>query len=176
MQKQGSELQRIDEYHTNYLGYQYPLLFSYGKYGYKPNVKHRDNNSNIDFDLEYQHSEIQHEDVLWEQATKRNRLTIINCLALRIQSKTNEPHKILRSRRLYQQFLVDKFTIMESERLRWLRKNHLKLRVGKYRNLTESNCNCDTEGLSLGKRVVLPSSYVGSRKYIYQLCFDEMEI
>lgn len=48
MQKQSGDLQRIDEYHTNYLGYQYPLLFLYGENGYRPNVKHRENTSNPD--------------------------------------------------------------------------------------------------------------------------------
>ena len=42
MHKQSGSLQRIDEYHTSYLGYQYPLLFPYGEDGYRPNVKHRD--------------------------------------------------------------------------------------------------------------------------------------
>lgn len=51
--------------------------------------------------------------------------------------------------------------MMESERLRWLRKNQSKLRVGEYHNLSESISNGDTEGSNLGKRVVLPSYYVG---------------
>lgn len=72
MQKQYSELQRIDEYHTRYLGYQYPLLFPYGEDSYRPNVKHRDNCSNIHIDPESQNLEIQHEDVPWGQSTKRN--------------------------------------------------------------------------------------------------------
>lgn len=46
MQKQSDDLQRIDEYHTNYLGYQYPLLFPYGEDDYMPNVKHLERTSN----------------------------------------------------------------------------------------------------------------------------------
>lgn len=40
MQKQCGEVQRIDGYHTSYLGYQYPLFFPYGEDGYRPNVKY----------------------------------------------------------------------------------------------------------------------------------------
>ncbi|KAI5444213.1 hypothetical protein KIW84_012729 [Lathyrus oleraceus] len=40
MQKQYGEVQRIDGYHTSYLGYQYPLFFPYGEDGYRPNVKY----------------------------------------------------------------------------------------------------------------------------------------
>ncbi|XP_058753699.1 uncharacterized protein LOC131626879 [Vicia villosa] len=66
--------------------------------------------------------------------------------------------------------------MLESERLRWLRKNKSKLRVGKYHNLNELKSNSVTQGSSTGKRVVLPSSYVGSRRYMDQLYFDGMEI
>ncbi|KAI5393542.1 hypothetical protein KIW84_060604 [Lathyrus oleraceus] len=66
--------------------------------------------------------------------------------------------------------------MMELERLRWLRKNQSKLRVGKYHNLNEYNSNGETHGSNTGKRVVLPSSYVGSRRYMDQLYFDGMAI
>lgn len=65
---------------------------------------------------------------------------------------------------------------MESERLGWLRKNQSKLRVGKYHNLSELNSNCQTGCSNTGKRVVLPSSYVGGPRYMDQLYFDGMAI
>ncbi|CAK8530783.1 unnamed protein product [Lathyrus sativus] len=34
-------LQRIDEFHPTYLGYQYPLIFAYGKDGYRDNILHK---------------------------------------------------------------------------------------------------------------------------------------
>ncbi|XP_058742589.1 uncharacterized protein LOC131625469 [Vicia villosa] len=157
MQKQCGQLQRIDEYHTSYLGFQYPLLFPYGEDGYRPNIRHRNKGSTAD-------------------ATKRNRLTIREWFAFRIQSRKNEAQTILRSRRLFQQFLVDGFTMMESERLRWLRKNQSKLRVGKYDHLADARTNGHTRGAATGKRVVLPSSYVGSRRFMDQLYFDGMAI
>lgn len=162
MQTQSGELQRISEFHTSYLGYQYPLLFPYGEDGYRPNVKHRDKVSNT----QKQESEVK----------ERNRLTIREWFAYKTQCRPNEAHTILRSRRLFQQFLVDGFTMMESERLRWLRKNQSKLRVGKYNSLSQCNNNGQTQGAHTGKRVMLPSSYVGSRRYMDQLYFDGMAI
>ncbi|KAI5383749.1 hypothetical protein KIW84_070925 [Lathyrus oleraceus] len=135
-----------DEYHTSYLGFQYPLLFPYGEDGYRPNVRHRDKGTNIRHFIDITQSEQNNKDIPWEEATKRNRLTIREWLAFRIQSRSNEAQTLLRSRRLYQQFLVDGFTMMESERLRWLRKNQSKLRVGKYHNLNEYNSNGETHG------------------------------
>ncbi|KAI5398344.1 hypothetical protein KIW84_063942 [Lathyrus oleraceus] len=120
VQKQCGELQRIDEYHTSYLGYQYPLLFPYGEDGYRPNVRHRDKGTNIRHFTDITQSEQNNKDIPWEEATKRNRLTIREWLAFRIQSRSNEAQTLLQSRRLYQQFLVDGFTMMESERLSYV--------------------------------------------------------
>ncbi|KAI5410637.1 hypothetical protein KIW84_055960 [Lathyrus oleraceus] len=142
----------------------------------RPNVRHRDKGTNIRHFTDITQSEQNNKDIPWEEATKRNRLTIREWLAFRIQSRPNDAQTLLRSRRLYQQFLVDGFTMMESERLRWLRKNQSKLRVGKYHNLNEYNSNGETHGSNTGKRVVLPSSYVGSRRYMDQLYFDGMAI
>ncbi|XP_058786723.1 uncharacterized protein LOC131661242 [Vicia villosa] len=176
MHKQSGDLQRIDEYHSSYLGYQYPLLFPYGEDGYRPNVKHRDHGHVVRSTTPNSRVELEYDDVSWEEATKRNRLTIREWMAFRIQSRQNEAPTLLRARRLFQQFLVDGYTMLESERLRWLRKNQSKLRVGKYHNLNELNSNSVTQGSSTGKRVVLPSSYVGSRRYMDQLYFDGMAI
>ncbi|KAI5435869.1 hypothetical protein KIW84_022337 [Lathyrus oleraceus] len=117
MQRQGGTLKRIDEFHASYLAYQYPLLFPYGEDGYRPNFAHRDlhifdNNS-------------------------RNKLTIREWLAFRIQTRSEEGKTILSSRRLFQQFLVDGNTMLEGEILKWLRNNQSKLRVTKYRIFKE---------------------------------------
>ena len=67
--------------------------------------------------------------------------------------------------------------MMESERLNWLRKNQSKLRVAKYRQLTDQySCSSQPVTRKKGKRVVLPSSYVGSKRYMDQLYFDGMAI
>jgi hypothetical protein len=62
--------------------------------------------------------------------------------------------------------------MMEAERLSWVRNNQSTLRVGKYQKL---NHNQGDEPKT-GKRVVLPSSFVGSKRYMDQLYFDGMAI
>ncbi|MCH79515.1 helicase-like protein, partial [Trifolium medium] len=157
LHERNGQLQRIDEFHPDYLSYQYPLLFPYGEDGYRTGILHK-----------YQHETI---------VTKNNRLTIRDWLSFRIQSRKAEARTLLCSRRLYQQFLVDGFTMLEAERLNWLRKNQTKLRVGKYHRLNESSHTGIQNGQTKrGKRVVLPSSFVGSRRYLDQLYFDGMSI
>ncbi|XP_058733726.1 uncharacterized protein LOC131605381 [Vicia villosa] len=110
------------------------------------------------------------------QKKKMNKLTIREWLAYRIQTRATEAHTLLRSRRLFQQFLVDGFCMMESQRLNYIRKHQKKLRVSMYSNLTGPDQGSDTQGSNKGKRVVLPSTYVGSRRYMEQLYFDGMAI
>ena len=82
---------------------------------------------------------------------------------------------MIRSRRLFQQFLVDGYAILEAERLNFIRRNQAKLRVDKYCNLTESQQGVQTKGSSRGKRVIL-LPFIGGRRYMDQLYFDGMVI
>ncbi|XP_058756263.1 uncharacterized protein LOC131629499 [Vicia villosa] len=66
---------------------------------------------------------------------------------------------------------------MESERLNWLRDNQSKLRVGKYNNLTtQTDGDRRNEHQKQGKRVVLPSTFIVSKRCMDQLYFDGMAI
>lgn len=119
LQAQNGKLQRIDELHTSYLGYQYPLLFPYGEDGYRHDICHRKGSGSNN--------------------SKRNRVTIRQWFCYRLQSRKNEAQTLLRSRRLFQQFLVDGYSMMESERLSFIRRNQTKLRVDKYLSLNDSD-------------------------------------
>ncbi|XP_058763549.1 uncharacterized protein LOC131636996 [Vicia villosa] len=66
--------------------------------------------------------------------------------------------------------------MLEGERLKWLRNNQSKLRVSKYNNLNPEGDETQTPGSSTGKRVILPSTYVGSRRFMDQLYYDGMVI
>ncbi|KAL7602737.1 hypothetical protein Lser_V15G20400 [Lactuca serriola] len=91
--KSGS-LQRINELHPAYLGLQYPLLFPYGDDGYRVDIPHRD----VDHSTN----------------TKRRFCTMREFFAYRIQDRDNVFSLILNSRRLFQQFLVDAYTMIET--------------------------------------------------------------
>ncbi|KAL5161953.1 ATP-dependent DNA helicase PIF1 [Glycine soja] len=121
LETQTSQLQRIDDFHSSYLGLQYPLLFPYGEDGYRSDILHRATSTS--------------------EKRKRNR-----------------------------------YTMVESERLSFIRNNQNKLRVDKYCNLQESLDTGSTRGLHKGKRVILPSTFVGSPRYMDQLYFDGMAI
>ena len=96
--------------------------------------------------------------------------------AYRLQSRSNEAQTLLHSRKLFQQFIVEGYTMVESERLSYIRNNQKKLRVDKYSSLQTSLDTGTAKGLTKGKRVILPSTFVGSPRYMNQLYFDGMTI
>ncbi|KAF1870892.1 hypothetical protein Lal_00030202 [Lupinus albus] len=69
---------------------------------------------------------------------------------------TNEAQTLLRSRRLFHQFLVDSYSMVESEQLSFIERNQSKLRVDKYVNLNDSQTNDQSQGSNIGKIVILP--------------------
>jgi len=87
MENKSGNLQIINELHTIYLRFQYPLLFPYGEDEYRHDVSHCD--------------------MTISNNRKRNRLTIREKFCFRIQTRQNEAQTLLRSisticgRRLY---------------------------------------------------------------------------
>ena len=108
MEKRSGKLQRINELHTSYLGHKYPLLFPYNEDGNRHDVNHRER--------------------MLPRNIKRNHLTIREWFCFRIQIRHCEASTLLRSRRLFQQFIVDDYTMIEYERLSFIRKNQSKLK------------------------------------------------
>ncbi|KAK9756878.1 hypothetical protein RND81_01G126800 [Saponaria officinalis] len=149
-------LQRINELHPSYLALQYPLLFPYGEDGYTTDIHH----SNIDYN----------------EATskKRFRLTMREFFAFRIMDRECERHVILISRKLFQQFLVDAYTMIETERLNYIRRNQQLLRADKYISLKESVIHGNINPSAKGRRIVLPSSFTGGARYMLQYYQDAM--
>uniref|UniRef100_A0A0R0GI82 Helitron helicase-like domain-containing protein n=1 Tax=Glycine max TaxID=3847 RepID=A0A0R0GI82_SOYBN len=152
VETQNCQLQRIHELHCSYLALQYPLLFPYGEDGYRADILHRD--------------------TLSGKKRKRNRFTMREWFAYRLQCRPNEGQTLLHSKKLFQQFVAEGYTMIESKRLSYVRNNQKKLRVDKFCSLQQSS----DAGNTKGKRIILPSTFVGSPRYMDQLYFDGIAI
>lgn len=80
---------------------------------------------------------------------------------------------ILRYRELCQQFIVDMYVKIESERLRYLRYNQQKLHAEEYIHLRDVVAN-NADTAEIGDSVILPSSYVGSPRNMQEYIQDAM--
>ncbi|XP_052621302.1 uncharacterized protein LOC111898559 [Lactuca sativa] len=149
-------LQRISELHPSYLSLQYPLLFPYGDDGYSVDILHRG--------------------VSFTNNSKRAKCTMREYFAYRIQDRDHSFSLILNSRRLFQQFLVDAYTMMETERMYYIRRQQHVLRCDSYENLRNQKAQGTTDISNVGQRVILPSSFTGGARYMLQNYLDAMSL
>ncbi|KAK9053689.1 hypothetical protein SSX86_024763 [Deinandra increscens subsp. villosa] len=153
--KSGS-LQRISELHPSYLPLQYPLLFPNGDDGYTINIPHRD--------------------VTSLRNTTKKKCTMREFFSFRIQDTLNKFSLILNSRRLYQQFLVDAYTMVESERLNFIRGKQSSLRSETLEAIKNAKNQGQKDMSSTGQRVVLPSYFTGGARFMMQNFLDAMAL
>ncbi|GJR01605.1 DNA helicase PIF1, ATP-dependent [Tanacetum coccineum] len=77
---------------------------------------------------------------------------------------------------LFQQYLVDAYTAVEEQRLKWTRNNQDTLRFDLYHNLCDAVTRGDTSAVGLGKRIVLPRTFTGSPRYMMNNYQDAMAL
>lgn len=156
LQSTSGKLQRINELHPSYLPLQYPLLFPYGEDGYRDDIKHREGNS--------------------QKPNTRKRVSIREYMCYRLMFRDNETALHLQASRLLQQFIVDVYTMMESQRLMWVRTHQKDLRADLYKGLSDAVLQGETQATSTGKRIVLPASFTGGARYMMGNYQDAMAI
>ncbi|KAK4256171.1 hypothetical protein QN277_009070 [Acacia crassicarpa] len=139
---QSGQLQQIDELHMSYLPLQYPLLFPYGDSGYDPTNEHSLESLSI--------------------TKKKKKLTPREYLAFRLMRRNSERSLILQGKKLLQQFVVDGYSMVESDRLDYIRKHQKELRVDLYSELSDAVTRGETDPSSTGRRVILPSYFIGA--------------
>lgn len=155
--RQDGDLMRISELHPSYLALQYPLFFPYAEDGYRTNIFHY---GVTDYD----------------ETNKGTRVTMKEWFAYRVQERRNEFSMMLNGRRLFQQFMVDGYTMIESERMSFNKKQQKELRSETYSKLAKLAEDPDSGVKLRGRKVVLPSSFTGSPRYMMQNYLDAMTI
>ncbi|KAF8105368.1 hypothetical protein N665_0158s0050 [Sinapis alba] len=156
LQEHSGKLIRISEIHAAYLALQYPLIFIYGEDGYRLGI-----NKGV------------------TKATKKKKRQTI-CMrqffAFRLHERNNESHILLHSRRLFQQFLVDGYTTIESNRLCYLKFNQASLRSDSFDSIQQ----CENAGIidmkEKGKEYMIPATFIGGPRYMKNNYLDAMAI
>ncbi|XP_054795045.1 uncharacterized protein LOC129300500 [Prosopis cineraria] len=149
-------VQRINELHPSYLPLQYPILFPLGEDGYRDDIYHREETLGT--------------------TKKKKTVSMREFFAYRLMMRDNEISTILHASRLLQQFIVDSYTMMESQRLHWIRTHQKELRGDLYQDLSDAILTGETQASSTGKRIILPSSFTGGARYMIQNYQDAMAI
>jgi Helitron helicase-like domain at N-terminus len=99
--------------------------------------------------------------------------------SFRLFMRRAEYSTILRGGKLFQEYLVDAWATTEQNRLRYIRTNQDALRADVYQDLANvagNNANDEINLNNLGQRVILPSSFSGSARNMFEIFQDSMAI
>ncbi|KAG2215259.1 hypothetical protein INT45_004236 [Circinella minor] len=107
-----------------------------------------------------------------------HKITVIEWYKYRLMIHGNgrEDNYLHRFGKLFQQFIVDMYAKMEDNRLGFIRHNQNRLRADLYRNVADAIHVGDNDMTTVGKRVILPSSFIGPPRHMQQLYQDAMSI
>ncbi|OMO61834.1 DNA helicase PIF1, ATP-dependent [Corchorus capsularis] len=106
----------------------------------------------------------------------RKCITMRDYYAYLLQQRALESNTLLRGGRLFQQFVVDVYTMIKETRLRYIRDNQAALRCDMYENVRDAITEGDLRGDSVGCRVILPASFVAGPRYLFQNYQDALAI
>ncbi|WZZ74526.1 hypothetical protein YC2023_085896 [Brassica napus] len=150
------DLARISELHPAYLPLQYPILFPYGEDGY-----------HIDLHLKR---------TTTTSTNPRFRVSMKEFFSYKLMERGNHFNMLLYSGKLFQQFIVDAYTMMEAERIGYLKLNQKTLRADNYNNISDFASTGNKDSSMCGRKVVLPSTFVGGPRYMHEKYMDAMAV
>lgn len=95
---------------------------------------------------------------------------------LAVRNSCVSAETIHRSRRLFHEYVVDQYVAVEHGRLSWLSRNQTKIRADLYKGVMDAVSRGDNDAAVLGRRVILPSSFIGGPRSMNQMFQDCMAI
>ncbi|CAN1164951.1 ATP-dependent DNA helicase PIF1 [Linum perenne] len=148
-------LTRITSLNPLFDSLHFPLLFPHGDDGF--------------------HTNIAYDPAHVPPKTKRQFVTQREYYCFRIQYRTSEGKTLIRAGKALQHYCIDAFTTVEQNRLTYLRNNQKTLRSETYNELYNAFTRGESDSRNLG-RIILPSTFTGSVRYMKQLFLDGMAI
>ena len=135
----GGGLKHISELHRSYDPLQYSLLFPCGTDGWHANLKLQNG----------------------------RKLTALVYYRYHIMVRQNVS-VLLQAKRLFQQYLVDAYCKIETERLQFLRRDQTALQADCYQDLRDAILDGDGDPNNVGHRIILPSTFTGGPQYMHE--------
>ena len=144
-----NDIMHINETHQYYDPLHYVLIFPFGDTGWTPGIKHKGDGS--------------------------SQVSVMNFYAYHLMQRQNF-NLLLKCGRLFHQYIVDQYAKIEQERLNYCLYHQHELRAELYQGLSDSVHAGDTDGSSVGRKIILPASFIGSARNMNQLYQDAMAI
>ena len=148
----GSQFNRIDKTHPAYMPLHYVLFFPTGQPGWGWTLQKSNAEKSI-----------------------RKRITHRAHARYWLYMRRNMFNPILAGTRLGQQYVVDNWAIIDQEQLDFIRNRQDNIRSDLYQGVVDALTDCDDLN-DIGKRIILPSSYMGSDRFMQRLYQNSMAI
>lgn len=96
--------------------------------------------------------------------------------AYKLQIRKNDKSFLLCFGRLLQQYIVDNYVKLETQRLDFFRSQQQEIRKEFLQGVVDAMASGETEGSRVGQRIVLPSSFIGGPRNMRQKYIDAMTL
>jgi hypothetical protein len=129
---------------------QYPLLFPYAEDGFHDNIMYCETHGSA--------------------SMRHQKATLVEYYAYKLHNRHGEFNTPLRCGRGTQAYQVDAYCCIERERIDHYQTKSFqrKYRSATYSSLSTSVSNGIRSGSSAGQRIILPASFTGGPRYLYQ--------
>ncbi|XP_071930166.1 uncharacterized protein [Coffea arabica] len=181
----------VKQYYGCYDALQYPLIYARGETGWHPGILRktkadildRPNQTCSEENLLPLHQSTNIDQIIdaEEKAVKqkKKRRPTVSCreyYAYKFQIRNGDQSNLLHISRLLQQYSVDTYVKLETSRLEFYRSRQNKLRTEAYQGLLATTANGETNGANVGKRIILPASFIGGPRDMHRRYMDAMEL
>jgi hypothetical protein len=111
------------------------------------------------------------------QPTQSKKITTREWACYHMHDRNQASHTLfVYGKRLYQEWVVDQYSKVESQWLFYIRNNQGPLRAAIYSGVVDAIANKDANINNLGRLIILPSSFIGGHRHMAQLYEDSMAI
>ncbi|KAL4590785.1 hypothetical protein LXL04_003728 [Taraxacum kok-saghyz] len=181
----------IQYYYGCYDPLQYPLMFPYGELGWHQNIQKskiadRKKNNQLFDDVapmiapssinNVDHLLSMEEKVLGSNYGKARSISIGEYYAYKLQIRFDDKSCLLLFGRLLQQYIVDNYVKLETQRLAYFRDQQQELRQEFLQGVVDAMAKGETKASAVGKRIVLPADFIGGPRNMRRKYIDAMAL
>ncbi|KAL5575313.1 hypothetical protein UlMin_017012 [Ulmus minor] len=107
---------------------------------------------------------------------KRNTVSCREYYCYKLQIRSTDKYILLHSGRLLQQYVIDMYVKIETQRLDYFRNRQDEIRAELYQGIID-NIECgETRASKIGRRIILPASFIGGPRDMRKRYMDAMSL
>nr|GEX76001.1 DNA helicase [Tanacetum cinerariifolium] len=147
--------QHVNKLHPSYMSLQFPLLFIDGQDGYSKELRIV---NPIGSSFEQKH------------------VSMLAYYSYYLYDRANQYNYLSRTRRLFQQYVVTAFCVIEQNRIDYVHEHQNDIRNEYLSGIYYAINRSDNDAFDCGSRLILPQSFTGGPRYMYNHYLDALSI